>query len=112
MRSRTGNDTQIFVPGTGYSLESFVSCEWSWLLPLLIVEIASLIFLLVVIVMNGRQQLYAWKSSSLPTLCALGPDDRKMLRGLRKPDRMREAAESYRMSFRSDGRDVRISLMT
>jgi len=81
------------------------------MLGLILVNVTSLIFLILVIVVNGRRRLFAWKSSSIPTLYALAPDDRKLVNGLREPDLMEREAERLTMSLRGDGREARLFVM-
>jgi len=116
IRSNPGNPssdniTSSITNGTAYTQQAYVEFFWPWVLPLVIVDVACLVFMLLVIFINGRRRLYAWKSSSIPTLNALARDDRKLLNGLRGPDVMEEAAESMTMSLRADGREARLFVM-
>ena len=81
------------------------------MLGLVLVEVASLIFLVLVIIINGRRRLFAWKSSSIPTLYALAPDGRKLVNGLGEPEIMEKEAERLTMSLRGDGREARLFVM-
>jgi len=108
---RSRNNTQIILNGSAYSPEAYVAFRWPWMLGLVLVNVASLIFLVLVIVVNGRRRLFAWKSSSIPTLYALAPDDRKLVNGLREPDLMEKEAERLTMSLRADGREARLFVM-
>lgn len=85
------------VNGTVYTPQAFVRVHWPWIAVLSLQMGFTAVFLLLTILSTAARKMQVFKSSSLATLVALGPEVREELGGMGRVDGLRERAGGMRV---------------
>jgi hypothetical protein len=85
-----------------YSVETYVSVTWLWLIFPGLVVLISLVFLLATMVKNSGRRAKVWKSSSLAALSGLSIETRAHLGDLTSTATVEERAQGIKVRLIED----------